>query len=263
MQRERLKKIADISAKIVAWLIIVFAAFMVIFTVFTVMTFDRNERSVFGFRFYIVQTDSMSRSENNADMDVHFNAGDVIVVKQRKDNTKFEEGDIISFMSANTDSYGETITHMVREVRISETTGEVIGYVTYGTNTGVNDEALVEPDYILGEYSAKLPAVGRFFAFVKTTPGYITCILIPFLLVILYNGINVIRLFKKYKGEQTAAINAEREQIEKEREENRRMMEELLALKAQLSQQNGTVESSDSARLNTEDDVTADSDETD
>ena len=111
--------------------------------------------------------------------------------------------------------------------------------MTFGTNTGTNDEALVEPEYVLGSYSGKLPGVGNFFAFVKSTPGYIVCILVPFLLLILYNGVNVIRLFRKYKREQMETMQAEKDKLEAERAENQRMMQELLALKAQLEQKNG------------------------
>ena len=127
---------------------------------------------------------------------------------------------------------------MIREVKKTDA-GKVLGYVTYGTNTGTDDEALVEPEYVLGVYSGKLPGVGNFFAFVKSTPGYIVCILVPFLLLILYNGVNVIRLFRKYKREQMADMQAEKEKLEAERAENQRMMQELLALKAQLAKKDG------------------------
>ena len=43
--------------------------------------------------------------------------------------------------------------------------------------------------------------------------------------------------FRKYKKEQTAAIDAEKKQLEEERAENQRMMAELLELKAQLTKQ--------------------------
>jgi signal peptidase I len=211
---------------------------MMIFTVFTVTTVDKNERSIFGMKFYIVQTDSMSLSENNKDMDVHFNAGDIVLIKNVKDPAGLREGDIIAFLSTNSVSYGETVTHMIREVKKTDD-GDVLGYVTYGTNTGTDDEALVEPSYVLGKYTGKLSGVGKFFAFVKSTPGYIVCILVPFLLLILYNGINVIRLFRKYKREQMAEMQAEKDKIEAERAENQRMMQELMALKAQLDQKNG------------------------
>ena len=232
------KKIANISLRVIAWLLVAFAVFMMVFTVFTVSTVDRNDRSVFGVKLYIVQTDSMSLSEKNAHMDVHFNAGDIIIVKTAENPTALQPGDVISFMSTNTVSYGETVTHMIREVKTT-IDGKVIGYVTFGTNTDTNDEALVEPEYVLGVYNAKLPGVGNFFAFVRSTPGYIICVLIPFLLLILYNGVNVIRLFRRYKSEQMEEMQAERNKIEAERAENQKIMEQLLALKAQLDQQGG------------------------
>ena len=232
------KKYFNIALKVVTWLLVAFTVFMMIFTVVTLTTVDKNNRSIFGVKFYIVQTDSMSLSENNKEMDVHFNAGDIVIIKNVKDTRSLQVGDVIAFMSTNSVSYGETVTHMIREVKKTED-GKVLGYVTYGTNTGTDDEALVEPEYVLGVYSGKLPGVGRFFAFVKSTPGYIVCILVPFLLLILYNGVNVIRLFRKYKREQMDAMQAERDKIDTERAENHRMMQELLALKAQLEKKEG------------------------
>lgn len=232
------KKIMNIALKVITWLLVAFTVFMMIFTIVTVTTVDRNDRSILGVKFYIVQTDSMSKSDLNADMDVHFNAGDIVIIKSLEDNRALRAGDIIAFMSTNSVSYGETVTHMIREVKKTED-GKVLGYVTYGTNTGTDDEALVEPEYVLGAYSGKLSALGNFFAFVKSTPGYIVCILVPFLLLILYNGVNVIRLFRKYRREQMEVMQAERDKIEEERAENQRMMQELLALKAQLDKKEG------------------------
>ncbi len=241
------KKILNIALKVVTWLLVAFTVFMMIFTIVTVTTVDKNDRSIFGLKFYIVQTDSMSLSDKNADLDVHFNAGDIVIIKNVKDPRALEAGDIIAFMSTNSVSYGETVTHMIREVKTTED-GKLIGYVTYGTNTGTDDEALVEPEYILGAYTGKLPGVGNFFAFVKSTPGYIVCILVPFLLLILYNGVNVIRLFRQYRREQMEAMQAERDKIDAERAENQRMMQELLALKAQLNQNGGEASSATEVR---------------
>ena len=232
------KKILNIALKALTWLLVAFAVFMMVFTVVTVTTVDKNDRSIFGVKFYIVKTDSMSLSENNKDMDVHFNAGDIVIIKNVKDASSLQAGDVIAFLSTNSVSYGETVTHMIREVKTTED-GKLLGNVTYGTNTGTDDEALVEPEYVLGAYTGKLPGVGNFFAFVKSTPGYIVCILVPFLLLILYNGVNVIRLFRKYKREQMEEMQAEKEKLEAERAENQRVMQELLALKAQLDKKEG------------------------
>ena len=98
------KKTASIILKAVTWLLIAFTVFMMIFTIVTVTTVDKNDRSIFGVKFYIVQTDSMSKSENNADMEVHFDAGDIVIIKNVKDAKALQAGDIISFMSTNSSS---------------------------------------------------------------------------------------------------------------------------------------------------------------
>ena len=233
------KKALRITTRILTWMLIAFAVFMMIFTIFTVSTVNKNDRSFFGMRFYIVKTDSMSLSDKNKDLDVHFDSGDIIIVEELEETTILQPGDIITFVSMNEDSRGETITHMIRSVEYSDS-GKILGYVTYGTNTGTNDEALVEPEYVLGTYWGQLPNMGHFFAFMQTTQGYIICILVPFMLLILYNGMNVIRLFRRYKKEQMADMASERTKLEEERAENRRMLEELMALKSQLAGQDGT-----------------------
>ena len=233
MQNEAVKKALGIISKVLSWIVIAITVFMMIFTIFSTLTFNKNDRNLFGIRFYIVLSDSMSLSENNKDDEIHFNAGDIVLSKTVKDPTSLQPGDVISFVSQNSESFGETVTHMIREVRTS-TSGKVLGYVTYGTNTGTNDESLVEPEYVLGKYAGKLPLVGHFFAFLKTTPGYIVCILVPFLILILWQGVNTVRLFKKYKAEQMAEMQAEKDKVEADRAETERMMKELLALKAEL-----------------------------
>jgi hypothetical protein len=59
---------------------------------------------------------------------------------------------------------------------------------------------------------------------------------VPFLLLICYNSANVIRLFRQYKREQRTEIQAGKDQLVQERENAKRMMAELMALKAQLGQ---------------------------
>ena len=75
--------------------------------------------------------------------------------------------------------------------------------------------------------------------FLKTTPGYILCILLPFLLLILSQGLNCIRLFRQYKKEQMDEMKVEREKIEQERAESQRMMAELMELEHLLAMRKG------------------------
>ena len=227
-QKINFKKVWGIVKNVAVWLVVAFAVFMMIFTLISVNTFDKNDRSIFGFKFFVVQTDSMSAT--------HFDAGDIIISKE-VDVSTLKEGDVITFISESSHNYGETVTHRIREVTTDEDGS--IAFVTYGTTTNTDDEALAT--IVVGKYVGKLPNLGAFFLFLKTTPGYIVCILVPFLILILSQGINCIQLFRRYKQEQLEAMESERAKIEEERAESQRMMAELLELKKQLAMQ-GTAE---------------------
>ena len=58
-----------------------------------------------------------------------------------------------------------------------------------------------------------MAGVGKFFNFLKTTPGYILCIFVPFALLILSQSVETVRLFRRYKGEQMAELQALRAQL--------------------------------------------------
>ena len=223
-----LKKILNIVKSVLVWLVVAVAVFMMIFTLISVNTFDQNDRILFGYKFFVVQTDSMSATD--------FDAGDIVISKE-VDITTLKEGDIITFVSQSSHNYGETVTHKIREVT-TDADGD-LAFVTYGTTTNTDDEALAT--IIVGQYVGRIPNLGAFFLFLKTTPGYIICILIPFLLLILSQGLNCIRLFRQYKKEQMDEMKAERAKIEEERAESQRMMAELLELKAQLAKKDGEV----------------------
>ncbi len=228
-----MRKALNVMKTILVWLMVILAVCMMIFTVVSVNTFDRNDRSLFGYKAFIVLSDSMSKTD--------FSAGDLVLTKE-VDPSTLKEGDIIAYTSQNTANYGETVTHKIRKLT-TDANGEP-GFITYGTTTDTDDEIVVTYPYVLGKYQLHIPMVGKFFQFLKTTPGYIICILIPFLLLILIQGLNCIKLFRRYKREQMDEMKAERQKLEAERAESQKMMAELLELKSQLASQqteNGTV----------------------
>ena len=221
-----MKKKLTIIKNIFVWLMVALAVCMMIFTIVAVNTFDRSDRSLFGYKAFIVLTDSMSKTD--------FSAGDLVLIKD-VDPSTLKEGDIISYTSQNTSNYGETVTHKIRKLT-TDAQGEP-GFITYGTTTDTDDEIVVTYPYVLGKYQTHITKVGTFFQFLKTTPGYIVCILIPFLILILMQGIDCVKLFRRYKKEQIEQMNEERAKIEEERAEAQKMMAELMALKAQLASQ--------------------------
>lgn len=194
-----------------------------IFTVVSVTTFNRNDRALFGYKMFIVNSDSMAATD--------FDAGDLILVKE-VDPSTLAVGDIITYMSQNSDSFGEAITHKIRKLT-TDAEGNP-GFITYGTTTNTDDEAIVTYPYILGKYQSNIPGLGTFFNFLKTTPGYFVCIFTPFMLIIIYEGVKFFTLFRRYRKEQMEEIQAEKDKIEEDRAANAKMLEELQALKAQL-----------------------------
>lgn len=222
------EKVLNIIKNVVTWLVVAAAVAMMIFTIISATTLDRNNRSLFGKKMFIVNSDSMKATD--------FAAGDLIFVKE-VDPSTLKEGDIISYTSTNTENFGELITHKIKKLTVTAS-GEP-GFITYGTTTGEEDKTIVTYPYIVGKYTGKIAKIGYFFQFLKTTPGYIVCILVPFMLLIISQAWTSIKLFKQYKAEQNAALEEEKSKIAAEKEETQRMMAELLAMKAQMEQQGG------------------------
>ncbi len=186
---ENKKNKVGVFTSIFGWVSFALALIVAATTFISFFSDSKNGKEFFGVKMFIVQTDSMSKGESE-DSEVFFNAGDVVLIKTVEDKTKFKEGDVIAFISLNPDSYGKTLTHKIREVRYN-TFGKLIGYVTYGINTDTNDQTLVQPENVIGQYVGKVPVVGHVFAFLKTQSGYATCILFPFMLLAIHFSIKL------------------------------------------------------------------------
>lgn len=219
-------KIWSVIAKVITWLIVAFALLVVLFTVLATLTVGKQQKAIFGYRAYIVLSDSMQDT---------FSAGDIVVSKIKKDVTDLEAGTIITFISADSDSYGETVTHKIREK--TEINGHA-AYITYGTTTGADDETPVFAENILGVYAFRLPKMGYFFRFVKTPWGYVTVILVPFLLLIGLNAAHFVKLLRAYNREKNTEKQLAAEQAAADREETLKLKAELEQLKARLSEAN-------------------------
>lgn len=215
-----MKKALDIAVRIITTVILIFSVCVMIFTVISVNTVGKDA-DFLGYKPYIVLSDSMKDT---------FAVGDLSVSAQADPET-LEPGDIITFTSIDPSNYGAVITHKIRE--ITEYEGDP-AFVTYGTTTGVDDSYPVPFDNVIGEYKFRLPKMGYFFEFLTTPAGYVTVILIPFLVLIALQGAKFFRLVRQYRAEQQAELDTQRAQAAAELEEARRMKEELERLKAQL-----------------------------
>ncbi len=223
-----MKKAWNIIRKIIVWAIVVFSLGMMAFTIISVTTFDRADRSVFGYSAFIVLSDSMKATD--------FDAGDLVIIKQTEPST-LKEGDIISFQSSDESNYGEIVTHKIREVTTDDEGNP--GFITYGTTTDSNDQGIVTYNLVIGKYQGHIPKVGTFFNFLKSVPGYFICIFTPFFILILVQARNSIKLFRKYKKEQMEEIQAEKKSLEEERVKSQEMMEQLMQMQQAMEKNGG------------------------
>lgn len=216
-----MKKILSIIWDCLVWLLVIFAACMTVFTVVSLRTVDAQHRSIFGYKAFIVQSDSMAATD--------FDAGDVIFVKE-VDPSTLREGDIIAYISRSPHNSGNTVTHKIRSL-VQNESGDP-GFVTYGTTTGADDEQIVTYSDVLGKYTGRVEDIGVFFVFMRTPKGYVSIILIPFILLILYSLFNCLRLFGQARKEHEEAREAV---LLEEQQKNEDMRQELSELKAMVA----------------------------
>ena len=79
------------------------------------------------------------------------------------------------------------------------------------------------------------------------------------MLLILMQGLNTVKLFRKYKSEQMDELKAEREALESERIKSQEMMAELLKLKEQMGMAANTAAAAPVATENGDNSENADS----
>ena len=125
------KKILNVVKNVFVWCVVAVAVFMMIFTIISVNTFDKTDRSLFGYKFYTVLSDSMSATD--------FSAGSIVFVKE-VDPAELNEGDIISYLSLNPENYGEVVTHKIRT--LTQDDKGAPRFITYGTTTGEDGGAV-------------------------------------------------------------------------------------------------------------------------
>lgn len=204
------KKALKITGNVLTVAVAILVVIMTVLTVFS-MVFNRDgTASVFGVQAYVVQSDSMTPE---------FAAGDVIF-SEEVNPEELVAGDIITFISRDSASYGQTITHCIREVT---THNGKLAFITYGIATGVDDGTPAAASDVLGRYAFRIAGLGSFFEFLKSVPGYIVCILLPFLVIIGLQVANIVSAVRAARAEKAAAAAAERSRVEALEEEVARL----------------------------------------
>ena len=127
---------------------IISKALLLVFVVFSIIILIRvvvfKKLDVFGYKFYIILSDSMSPV---------IKKDDIVVVKQ---TTEIKKGDIIAF-----EAEGCVFVHRVKEIEDENL------YKTQGDANNVEDDELIKPEQIKGVAVRKLPKLGIGILFIK------------------------------------------------------------------------------------------------
>ena len=119
------------------------------------------------------------------------NVEDAIII-QRIEPENIKQGDIISFLATESYYKGKVITHRV--IGIEKSSDGSLLFRTKGDHNNVADSSLVNEKDIYGKVIFRIPMLGYIRQFLSTYFGWILCIVIPFLYLILSEVVRVRRM---------------------------------------------------------------------
>lgn len=125
---------------------------------------------------------------------------DVIIDTRVKNESRLKEGDIITFYSSSIDTGNFTVTHRIDH--IIETDGEK-RYITKGDNNQNVDAGYITFKDIVGKERFKINGLGRIQVFIASKFGWIIIILIPALIIILYDMFKLKKIYNIKKNIET------------------------------------------------------------
>ena len=96
---------------------------------------------------------------------------------------QYQIGDIVSFKNGNVN-----VTHRIIDTQFKDNN---LHYKTQGDANNTPDSQFVSNTQVLGKFFYHLPYIGKLSIFLKTLPGFITLIIIPALIFILFEMVNI------------------------------------------------------------------------
>ena len=157
-------------------------------------------------------------------MEPNIKVYDVVVTKKIKDFSEIKEGDIITFISTSTLGEGLTVTHRVKSVINTE---DDIKFRTQGDNNAIPDSSLASSKNVLGKVIFKVPWVGHIQFLLQSKGGWLFALLIPAMIVVIYDVYKVIRLSNvKQKVNDSIKEEVEDEKLTKKKDDLKKQLKD-------------------------------------
>jgi signal peptidase len=158
----------------------------------------------FGNKALIVRSGSMQPA---------IGVGDLVVVHQSSRITapapgifpKYKVGDIVAFSGGNSKVL---TTHRI--VNVATVDGK-ISYQTRGDANNAPDDNQVSEDKILGKTTIKIAGLGKIFTIAKTRNGFLALVVLPAVMVIIFELINIVGEIARIRQKKSLAPNAGQE----------------------------------------------------
>ena len=224
-KKNLVKKIFDVAGSVLVFIVIAFAFFVLVVSVTAKRDAD-GAATIFGVQLRFVQSDSMAKCDRT---DVSQYKIKSIPVKScvfieviPEDETEREEwfktikvGDVLTFKYVYQKQ--ETITHRVVEKEEKPDGGYVI--TLEGDNKSaegtvgrqVIDTSLADsPNYIIGRVTGQSKVIGFLVYALKSPVGIVCLIIVPCLIMIVFQVMRILKVMNEEKREKLAAEQSER-----------------------------------------------------
>ncbi|MBE6148906.1 MAG: signal peptidase I [Firmicutes bacterium] len=200
----KLKSIINYLSTIITWSIFVIlvscAACLVYYYISMQIYARKGESFAPTFSIYTIVSPSMTPK---------IKVYDVIINTKIESPNEIKVGDIITFKSSSSLTYGMTITHRVMDIQIVNGQYQ---YTTQGDNNLTPDLSPALYKNVIGKAVLKLPQLGRIQFFVASKFGWLLVVILPALYVIIKDVSKLIKISKLKKK----ADAANRELIERD-----------------------------------------------
>ncbi len=209
---QKVKKTIKIVVNVLLWIFLVLALFMTILA-FSAQASNAGYPKLGNTCLLTVSSDSMKGPNG-------FKKGDLIVshVLSEEEKKNLQVGDVITFfVDLNFDGEKELNTHRIIEKR--EANG-VITYVTQGDNRemSVAPDSPIGLDVIEAKWTGKkIGGVGAVIGFLRSSTGFLVCIVLPLAGFFIYELIVMINTINKIRNKDKKQITKEDEELIKQR----------------------------------------------
>ncbi len=220
--KKRMPKWLDVTLRVIEWTLIIVIVVCMLSLLAQKMTGKTPQ--LFGYSTYTVVTDSMSGT---------YDVGDVVLCKRIKDtlgymkDTGYKEGDVIAFKApANFDKdnilQGQIVTHRIIKEPYYDDEKQCWFVETKGDAAPSKDRVPIPVENIQGIVVGTSKVVSGLFGFITKWYGFVTVIVVPLLLILVWQVYILIR--EKTKEEINKQQIKSLSEIEKE---NNQKVEEI------------------------------------